>query len=306
MAWTKLLMAGDAATQLTGTAYRMLLVNSAGAVAELAHGASTYVLTSGGAAADPTWAAPGAADMGIYKQPARVASTANITLATGTLLTIDGVATVAGDRVLVKNQTTGSENGIYAAATGAWSRTTDADTSAEVKSGLTVAVEEGTVGADTNWILITNNPITLGTTALAFDLVGGIPGTPGTIAPDDTAAEGTANTLARSDHKHAIVAAIPVAVGTVLAEGTGTSFARDDHVHDLGAGCIDAAALFAADVVEPAAVLDTGAFTMAKVILTGADPGSEIVLTPKISSASVVEGTMFYDSDDNHVYVYVV
>lgn len=60
MAWTKILLTGDAATELTGTAYRMLIVNSAGAVTELAHGASTYVLTSGGAAADPSWAAPSA------------------------------------------------------------------------------------------------------------------------------------------------------------------------------------------------------------------------------------------------------
>lgn len=60
MAWTKILLSGDAATELTGTAYRTLLVNSAGAVTELAHGTSTYVLTSGGASADPTWAAPAA------------------------------------------------------------------------------------------------------------------------------------------------------------------------------------------------------------------------------------------------------
>ena len=62
MAWTKILLAGDAVTELTGTAYRTLLVNSAGAVAELAHGTSTYVLTSGGASADPTWAAPSAGE----------------------------------------------------------------------------------------------------------------------------------------------------------------------------------------------------------------------------------------------------
>lgn len=98
----------------------------------------------------------------------RVASTANIVLATGTALTIDGVVTVAGDRVLVKNQTTTSENGIYVVAAGAWSRSTDADTSAEVTAGMFTFVSEGTVNADSGWVLTTNDAITLGTTGLAF------------------------------------------------------------------------------------------------------------------------------------------
>ena len=55
MAWTKLLMDGDAVTGLTGTAYRMLLVDSAGDVIELTHGTVNKVLTSQGASADPTW-----------------------------------------------------------------------------------------------------------------------------------------------------------------------------------------------------------------------------------------------------------
>lgn len=100
------------------------------------------------------------------KDPARVATTANITLS-GTQ-TIDSVAVVAGDRVLVKNQTTGSLNGIYVVAAGAWSRSSDADTSTKVISGMTVRVSEGTTQADTTWLLATNNPITLNTTALSF------------------------------------------------------------------------------------------------------------------------------------------
>jgi len=57
MAWTKLLMTGDAATELTGTAYRTLYIDSAGDVQELAHGTNGQVLTSNGASADPTWQA---------------------------------------------------------------------------------------------------------------------------------------------------------------------------------------------------------------------------------------------------------
>jgi len=100
------------------------------------------------------------------KDSVRVATTANITLS-GTQ-TIDGVAVVAGNRVLVKNQTTGSQNGIYVVAAGAWTRATDADVSAEVTSSMFVFVEEGTANQDSAWVLTTNDPITLGTTALVF------------------------------------------------------------------------------------------------------------------------------------------
>lgn len=100
------------------------------------------------------------------KASCRVATTANITLS-GTQ-TIDGVAVIAGDRVLVKNQSTGSQNGIYVVAAGAWSRATDADTSAEVTSGMFTFVSEGTTNASTGWVLTTPDLITLGTTSLAF------------------------------------------------------------------------------------------------------------------------------------------
>ncbi|MFN9958910.1 MAG: hypothetical protein ACK55I_37945, partial [bacterium] len=82
--------------------------------------------------------------------------------------TIDGVSVIAGDRVLVKDQTTGADNGIYVCAAGAWSRSDDANVSADVTSGMFVFVEEGTVNGDNGYVLTTNNPITLGTTALTF------------------------------------------------------------------------------------------------------------------------------------------
>lgn len=100
------------------------------------------------------------------KPSVRAATTANIAL-TG-LQTIDGVALVAGDRVLVKNQTTGSTNGFYTAAAGAWPRATTSDTSAEVTPGGFTFVEEGTTQGDTGWVNTTNAPITLGTTTLTY------------------------------------------------------------------------------------------------------------------------------------------
>lgn len=105
-----------------------------------------------------------------WKQSVRAATTANITLS-GTQ-TVDGVALVAGDRVLVKDQSTGSQNGIYVVAAGAWSRSTDADENAEVTAGLSVMVTEGTVNADSQWRLTTNDSIVVGTTALVFAQIG--------------------------------------------------------------------------------------------------------------------------------------
>jgi hypothetical protein len=98
------------------------------------------------------------------------------TTATGTLATayengdvIDGVTLATGDRILIKNQATGSENGIYTVNTsGAPTRATDADSSAEVTAGMFVFVEEGTTNADTGWVMTNNGTITLNTTALTF------------------------------------------------------------------------------------------------------------------------------------------
>ena len=98
-----------------------------------------------------------------------VATTANITLS-GTQ-TIDGVSVTAGMRVLVKNQSTASDNGPYLCASGAWTRTTDADVSAEMVPGFTVFIEQGTINHGSTWQLTTANPITLGSTSLTFSVV---------------------------------------------------------------------------------------------------------------------------------------
>ena len=105
-----------------------------------------------------------------WKNSVRVISTANITLSGEQ--TIDSVSVVAGNRVLVAWQTDGEDNGIYVCASGAWSRSTDADSSAEVTAAMSVFVEEGTVYADTQRRLTTNWTITLGTTELVFAQIG--------------------------------------------------------------------------------------------------------------------------------------
>lgn len=105
---------------------------------------------------------------GDFKDSVRAATTANITLSGAQ--TIDGVSVVAGDRVLVKDQTTGADNGIYVAAAGAWARATDADTGGELSAGTCIPVEEGALNADTIWMLTNNGTVTVGTTALTFDI----------------------------------------------------------------------------------------------------------------------------------------
>jgi hypothetical protein len=106
-----------------------------------------------------------------WKASVRAATTEAVTLASGLENgdTLDGVTLATGDRILVKNQATGSENGIYVvAASGAPTRSTDADTAAEITSNFAVFVEEGTLNADQGYVLTNDGPITVGTTALVF------------------------------------------------------------------------------------------------------------------------------------------
>ena len=96
------------------------------------------------------------------------ATTTNITLANSQ--TIDGIAVVNPNRVLVKNQTVASENGIYEVVdAGAWTRTTDANTSGLVNNGMFTKITFGTVNANTAWVLSTPDPIILDTTDLTID-----------------------------------------------------------------------------------------------------------------------------------------
>jgi len=105
------------------------------------------------------------------KQSVRAATTAAVLLASGLENgdAIDGVTLATGDRVLVKNQGTASENGIYVVqASGAAVRATDFDGTGEVSGGAFTFVEEGTVNADSGWVVTSNGAITVGTDAIAW------------------------------------------------------------------------------------------------------------------------------------------
>jgi hypothetical protein len=99
------------------------------------------------------------------KASCRAATTANITL-TGAQ-TIDGISIVAGDRVLVKDQSAPAGNGIYLCATGSWTRTTDADAWTELPAAF-VFIEVGTVNANNGYVCTVAAGGTLGTTAITW------------------------------------------------------------------------------------------------------------------------------------------
>jgi Starch-binding associating with outer membrane/Susd and RagB outer membrane lipoprotein len=131
---------------------------------------TTGTLSTSSVAASPNEAAtinafyPNAST-GTFTASVRVATTANLAL-TGNP-TVDGVALVDGDRILVKNQTTAAENGIYVVAAAGWTRATDADASVELVN-LAVKATSGTISTNRRWVQTTAGPITVGTTSIAW------------------------------------------------------------------------------------------------------------------------------------------
>ncbi|MDC7699587.1 hypothetical protein [Vogesella indigofera] len=152
------------------------------------------------------------------KTSVRAATTANITLS-GTQ-TVDGVALVAGDRVLVKNQATASQNGIYLVAAGAWTRTTDTDAWGELISAF-VFVESGTSNADSGWVCTVDPGGTLGTTSVSWTQFAGA----GTV----TAGTGLAvsgNQVALAAGSNVLALHNLASTGMVIRTGAGTVAAR--------------------------------------------------------------------------------
>ncbi len=165
------------------------------------------------------------------KQSVRVATTENIVLSGAQQ--IDGVAVLSGQRVLVVAQTAAKDNGIYVAANGAWLRAADANASIKVTPNLTVMVEEGAANGESLWHLVTNGPITLGTTALSFEMLAGRTGiqagtyksltvdkygraTTGTN-PETLAEFGIKDTYTKAEIEALIAQASALPVGTMVA-----------------------------------------------------------------------------------------
>ena len=105
------------------------------------------------------------------KASVRAVAVANVAALSG-LLTIDGVTLQVGDRVLLTAQTTASANGTYVAASGAWTRATDADGAGEITPGAFWYVEEGTQYARSQWRCTNTGPIVIGTTSITINIFG--------------------------------------------------------------------------------------------------------------------------------------
>lgn len=180
------------------------------------------------------------------KDSVRAASTTNVTVtynATGGTSargqitaapnTLDGVTLVNGNRILLKDQSTGAQNGIWVVTTagtganGVWDRATDFDADAEVTAGAFTFVTEGTVNADSGWVLTTNDPVIIGGasgTALAFAQFSG--------AGQITAGAGltkTGNTIdvATASSARIVVNADNIDLATVGTAGTYRSVTTD-------------------------------------------------------------------------------
>jgi hypothetical protein len=172
-----------------------------------------------------------------WKEPVRVASTVNISTSTPGA-TIDDVSMTAGDRVLRKDQTTASENGLWVwhGSASALTRATDASAATDMLAGDVVYVKEGTTNAGTNWQLTTSVAITLGTTSLAYTQMGG---SEATASANTVKAGPTSGGAAAPAYRALVGADLPVFVasgashvkGAVPDPGstTGTSkFLRED------------------------------------------------------------------------------
>ena len=157
------LTSGTITTAITSATDAATSATAAATSATAAAGSATS------AAASATTAQAASSGLFKWKNSVRATSTTNISL-TGTQ-TVDGVALVADDRILVQGQTNLAQNGIYVVASGAWSRATAMDAGSDFPSAA-VLVEEGTTNSDKLFICTTNNPVTVDTTNIEWTPLG--------------------------------------------------------------------------------------------------------------------------------------
>lgn len=157
------------------------------------------------------------------KAPCVVSTTANVTLSG--LQTIDGVTVTDAQRILVRSQTTASENGIYLASSTAWVRSPDWNGEFDTADGTLIYVTDGTVGGNTIWRCSATNPVSVGTDSVTFEIAAPI-----TVSAfiqtllDDTTAAAARATLG---------AAYVDANGRLLV-GVSASVDSGSHLHGFG------------------------------------------------------------------------
>lgn len=169
-------VANGGTSQTAFTTGDTLYASATNTLSKLAVGTTGQVLTVAGGV--PTWAAAGGgSSLNAYKEAVKVASTYNTTLSTAWQngSTIDDISLVTGDRVLIKNQSPASQNGIYTVnASGSPTRAADFDTTgAEVNNGAIIPVSYGTRNGGTIWTLTANGG-TIGNSFIFTPLNGSI------------------------------------------------------------------------------------------------------------------------------------
>lgn len=157
-----------------------------------------------------------------WKTSVRAATTAAGTLATSFAAAqiIDGVTLATNDRILIKNQATASENGIYLVTGATPTRTVDANSSANFLDNTAMFVQEGTVNADSAWTLTNNGVITVGTTGLVFTQFAGTGGTGTVTTVSVVSANGFTGTVATPTTTPAITLTTSI---TGLLKGNGSA-----------------------------------------------------------------------------------
>ena len=221
-----------------------------------------------------------------YKQSVRVVTTTNITLAGGAPNTVDGVSLVINNRILVTGQTTGSQNGLYYVTTvgtgsnGTWTRSSDADATGEIDAGMIVMVTEGTVYADTQWKLTTNDPITIGSTALTF--------VQNYLANSISA--GTSNVTVGSSANVTISSAGTANVFTVSSTGTVVS-GTESVTGNITGGNIRTAGLVSATGSITGSSVVGGVITGTSTSVTGNITGGNLITGGSITATGIATST---------------
>jgi hypothetical protein len=209
-----------------------------------------------------------------WKQSVKAATTANITLS-GTQ-TIDGISCGVGDRVLVKNQSTASQNGIYVVASGSWTRSTDCDSSAEFQNAV-VSVDQGTANADTSWRQ-TADSVTVGSTSIAWTSFG---------------AAGVSNSASNNE--------LAKSNGTNLV-GSGL-FSPSSGTFAIGSSTLIAGSLFQIVGSAPVASIFTYANTAQGAILTlGLNRATTVGNHTTVQNGDILGDIEFYGDDGTNFY----
>jgi hypothetical protein len=222
---------------------------------------------------------------------------------------LDGVTLAAGNRILLKDQTVGAQDGIWVVTTlgtganGVWDRAPDFDADVEVTAGAFVFVEEGAVNADSGWVLTTNNPITIGGTtgtALAFAQFSG--------AGQITAGAGltkTGNTLdvGTASAGRIVVNADSIDLATVVTGGTNTRITYDAYGRVTAGAALATGDLPAGTARSYSATIGDG--TTATLTVTHGLGTQDVDVTLRQAATPFGVGAVYWEATDvNSVRLY--